>query len=147
MRKESIRRMADSIQVIDKIDPKEFKKQNGPAVTIYMPLHHGSREGRRDNKDRLEFKNLSKKAEAELKERWGKNATTSITSKLEFILDREDLDFWLDDAEGLAFLLNSDNCYVYTMNGRPAPLVEVGEEFEITPILGEVEYSHKGKAA
>lgn len=137
MRKESIRKMADSIHVVDKIDPKKLKKQSGPAVTIYMPLQHKSREGRRDNADRIAFKNLSKQAEAELRERWGKNTTTSITDKLEYILSREDLDFWLDDAQGLAFLLNQDDCYVYTMDGSPAPLVEVSDEFDMAPLLGD----------
>lgn len=137
MRKEAIRHLEDNIHVMDQIDPSEFRKQHGPAVTIYLPLHHNSREGRRDEADRIEFKDLSKKAETELLKKWDKDEVKSIIDMMEFILTHEDLDFWINDAQGIAFLLNDDGCYVYLMDGAPASYVEVGDEFDMAPIFGE----------
>ena len=138
MRKEAIRRLENNIIVMTEIDPDDFKDQKGPAVSIYLPLHHDSREGRRDDKDRIEFKNLAKKAKAQLEDIWGKDETKSISDKLDFILERNDLDFWLDEkAEGLAFLINTEECYVYEMDGSPAPIVVVDEKFDMAPIFGE----------
>lgn len=139
MRKEAIRELAENIHFMDELDPSEFKVMQPPAVTIYMPIHHNEREGRRSEQDRIEFKDLAKQATNNLQEHWGKKDVVPIVDKLEYILAHEDLPLWLEAKAGLAFLLQGNNCYVYNMDTAPEAKVVVGDAFDMAPILGEQE--------
>lgn len=142
MRKEAIRELAENIHVMNELDPQDFKVQQPPVVTIYIPIHHSEREHRRDEWDRIEFKDLAKEAKKNL-EHWGKEATKGITNKLDYILDHEDLPLWLGASKGLAFLINNDDAYVYNMNEAPQPRVVVGDTYDMAPLLGEAETEQK----
>lgn len=139
MRKEAIRELAENIFVMSKLDPSEFDTMQPPAVTIYLPVHHTEREQRRDEQDRIEFKDLAKKATRNLQEHWGKEDTESIVNKLQYILDHEDLPLWLHASKGLAFLLQGDECYVYNMRMAPEAKVVVSDAFDMAPLLAEAE--------
>lgn len=143
MRKEAIRELAENIHIMDELNPSEFEVMQPPAVTIYIPIHHSEREGRRDEWDRIEFKDLAKEAKNNLQEHWGKKDVAPIVEKLDYILSHEDLPLWIEAKQGLAFLLEGDECYVYNMDIAPEPKVVVSDKFDMGPILGEQETSQK----
>lgn len=137
MRKEAIREMEDSIHTVTEIDPNQFKTQKGPVATIYLPLHHESRGRRQDDQDRIELKDLAKKAEDELLKQYDKEDIQGIVDRLDFIITHEDLDMWRTEAKGMGILTSNDECYVYLMDGAPSAIVEVGDKFDMAPIFGE----------
>ena len=55
MRKSEIRELAEHIYEGQELDPSEFKAQTPPVVTIYLPVQHAEREGRRGEWERIEF--------------------------------------------------------------------------------------------
>lgn len=135
--KERERELLDRIHMIDEIIPADYDVQTPPAVTIYMPMHHDQREGRRDEWDRIEFKDLVKQAVKTLEEEYGKRESRSIIEMLEYVRDHGDLPLWLTAGQGLAFLVDLDDCYVYSMHETPDPSVHVGSQFNLKPLLDE----------
>ena len=66
--KETLRKTADSIHVMEKFDPAILADVTAPVVSLYIPVHHTEREERRDIWDRDMFKDLMKDAERTLAE-------------------------------------------------------------------------------
>ena len=60
--KETLRKTADSIHVMEKFDPAILADVTAPVVSLYIPVHHTEREERRDIWDRDMFKDLMKDA-------------------------------------------------------------------------------------
>lgn len=46
--KETLRKTADSIHVMEKFDPAILADVTAPVVSLYIPVHHTEREERRD---------------------------------------------------------------------------------------------------
>lgn len=139
MRKSEIRELAEHIYEGTKLDPSEFKVTQAPVVTIYLPIEHAEREGRRDEWDRIEFKNLSNKAIKDLEKNWGKAETKGIVEKLRYIQDHEDMPLWLEAKQGLAFLVNNQDCFVYNMDEKPQSKVVVSDRYDMGALLSEDE--------
>ena len=74
--KETLRKTADSIHVMEKFDPAILADVTAPVVSLYIPVHHTEREERRDIWDRDMFKDLMKDAERTLAETYDKDAGT-----------------------------------------------------------------------
>lgn len=72
--KETLRKTADSIHVMEKFDPAILADVTAPVVSLYIPVHHTEREERRDIWDRDMFKDLMKDAERTLAETYDKDA-------------------------------------------------------------------------
>ena len=61
--KETLRKLDESIHVMDGFDPSILESVEGPVVSIYLPVHHTERDERRDLWDADTFKDLMKDAE------------------------------------------------------------------------------------
>lgn len=139
MRKSEIRELAEHIYEGQEIDPSELKAQTPPVVTIYLPVQHAEREGRRGEWERIEFKNLSNKAIKDLEKNWDKDKAKGIVEKLRYIQEHEDMPLWLEAKAGLAFLVNNDDCFVYNMDETPESKVVVGDKYDMAALLSEDE--------
>ncbi len=139
MRKSEIRELAEHIYEGQELDPSELKAQTPPVVTIYLPVQHAEREGRRGEWERIEFKNLSNKAIKDLEKNWGKDKAKGIVEKLRYIQEHEDMPLWLEAKAGLAFLVNNDDCFVYNMDETPESKVVVGDKYDMAALLSEDE--------
>ena len=79
--KETLRKTADSIHVMEKFDPAILADVTAPVVSLYIPVHHTEREERRDIWDRDMFKDLMKDAERTLAETYDKDAYKGIVER------------------------------------------------------------------
>ena len=87
--KETLRKTADSIHVMEKFDPAILADVTAPVVSLYIPVHHTEREERRDIWDRDMFKDLMKDAERTLAETYDKDAYKGIVEKADYLCLRD----------------------------------------------------------
>lgn len=108
-----------------------------PFVTIYLPLTHAEREMRRDEKVRIEFKDLTKKAVAALEEKKVDTDTIEkIKTHMQFMEETEDLPMWLNTSAALGIFISTDGVKVFTLNdATPEPVVVVGDRYYIKPLV------------
>lgn len=140
MRKERIRELADTIKVVEGFDAKQHLNPAGPTVSIYIPVKRTDREQRRDDWDRIEFKDLVKEAERTMAEQYPNYDAKAIFEKLDYILTHEDLPLWVDASAGLAFLANADEVLVYNLSYAPKATVVVGDAFYLKPLIRNTQY-------
>jgi len=145
MNKERMHELVEGIHMIDEIDPADFKTiktdfefEEPPAVSIYMPVQHTERDMRRNNWDRIEFKDLAKEAKRQLLASWDERAVKPILEKLDYMSKRQDMELWLEAKKGLAFFLNTKTCYVYNMDMTPKAQVVVGDDYDFAQLNGEI---------
>lgn len=72
------------------------------------------------------FKDLMKDAERTLAETYDKDAYKGIVEKADYLLEHPDMPLWLHAGEGLGFLMNNDDIYVYNLFFAPDPMVAAG---------------------
>ncbi len=141
MRKERIRELAETIYVTDRFDPKQFiNPKTTPVVSIYVPIKRTEREDRRDEWDRIEFKDLAKEAERRLAENYDTDQVKGIIEKINYILEHEDLPLWIKASKGLAFLISNDAAYVINMNIAPKACVVAGNDYYLKPLFYDAQY-------
>lgn len=145
MNKERMHELVEGIHMIDEIDPADFKTiktdfefEEPPAVSIYMPVQHTERDMRRNNWDRIEFKDLAKEAKRQLLASWDEREVKPILEKLDYMSRRQDMELWLEAKKGLAFFLNTKTCYVYNMDMTPKAQVVVGDDYDFAQLNGEI---------
>lgn len=138
--KETLRKTADSIHVMEKFDPAILADVTAPVVSLYIPVHHTEREERRDIWDRDMFKDLMKDAERTLAETYDKDAYKGIVEKADYLLEHPDMPLWLHAGEGLGFLMNNDDVYVYNLFFAPEPMVAAGDTYFVKPLLRNFQY-------
>ena len=92
--KETLRKTADSIHVMEDFDPAILADVTAPVVSLYIPVHHTEREERRDIWDRDMFKDLMKDAERTLAETYDKDAYKGIVEKADYLLEHPDMPLW-----------------------------------------------------
>ena len=145
MNKERMHELVEGIHMIDEIDPADFKTiktdfefEEPPAVSIYMPVQHTERDMRRNNWDRIEFKDLAKEAKRQLLASWDEREVKPILEKLDYMSKRQDMELWLEAKKGLAFFLNTKTCYVYNMDMTPKAQVVVGDDYDFAQLNGEI---------
>ena len=139
--KETLRKTADSIHVMEKFDPAILADVTAPVVSLYIPVHHTEREERRDIWDRDMFKDLMKDAERTLAETYDKDAYKGIVEKADYLLEHPDMPLWLHaGARVLGFLMNNDDIYVYNLFFAPEPMVAAGDTYFVKPLLRNFQY-------
>lgn len=143
MRKEAIRELENNIHVIvGEFVPKDFVEPSStPVVSLYVPVHRTEREDRRDEWDKIEFKDLCNEAYRTLAEGYDEKDYAGIKERLDFILAHADLPLWIDASAGLAFLVTNEEAYVLNMSFAPAPCVVVGDGFYIKPLMRNMQYA------
>ena len=138
--KETLRKTADSIHVMEDFDPAILADVTAPVVSLYIPVHHTEREERRDIWDRDMFKDLMKDAERTLAETYDKDAYKGIVEKADYLLEHPDMPLWLHAGEGLGFLMSNDDIYVYNLFFAPDPMVAAGDTYFVKPLLRNFQY-------
>lgn len=147
MRKEQIRELDEHIHLTT-FQPKALAHEaatGGPLVSIYVPIKRTECEGRRDEWDRTEFKDLCEEAYRTLEQTHEPKEFQGIKQKLDYLLSHEDLPLWIDGSKGLAFLVTDQDAFVINMNTAPKPSVVVGPQFCLKPLLRDAmfEMSYK----
>ncbi len=145
MRKERIRELAENINVLGHFDAKEYTNPQGPVVSLYVPIKRTEREERRDEWDKVEFKDLLNEAKRTLSETYSEEQVGGILTKLDYILSNEDLPLWIDASAGLALLVNNEEASVFNMSIAPEPTVVVGTEYYIKPLLRDAQFFYHYK--
>lgn len=146
MRKERIRELAENIHVMGQFVPKDFMDPKPPVVSIYLPIKRTEREGRRDDWDRIEFKDLIKEAQRNIAGTYPDADVKGINQKLEYMLSHEDLPIWINASAGLGILVSNTDAYVFNMPVPPVKsVVVVGERYYIKPLLRAAEYDYDYK--
>ncbi len=140
MRKERIRELAETIKVVEGFDAKEHMDPKGPTVSIYIPVKRTEREDRRDEWDKIEFKDLAEEAKRTMHEKYPNVDPKPIFDKIDYILTHEDLPLWIDASAGLAFLVNADEALVYNLSYAPDPVVVVADKFYLKPLIRNTQY-------
>lgn len=141
MRKEAIRELSQRVHFSSGFDAKRFKQASGPSVSIYMPIQHAEREERRDEWNRIEFKDLTKQARVQLAERFpDARQYAGIMELLDYILDHGDLSLWLEADKSLGFLVNNDEADVFNMDVAVDPLSIVDDHFYMGPLMQNAEH-------
>lgn len=141
MRKEAIRELAENIHMMDHFDPKQFQSPKAPVVSLYLPIQHAEREQRRDEKSRIEFKNLAKEAQTALAEMCeSPRDYAGITAKLNYLLEHEDLPIWLDAGAALGFLIGNDDAYAFNLGIEVDPVVVASDHYYVKPLLRNAQY-------
>lgn len=140
MRKERIRELAETIKVVEGFDAKEHMDPKGPTVSIYIPVKRTEREDRRNEWDKIEFKDLAEEAKRTMHEKYPDVDPKPIFDKIDYILTHEDLPLWIDASAGLAFLVNTDEALVYNLSYAPDPVVVVADKFYLKPLIRNTQY-------
>lgn len=140
MRKERIRELAETIKVVEGFDAKEHMHPTAPAVSIYIPIKRTEREGRRDEWDKIEFKDLAAEAKRTMQEKYPNVDARPIFDKIDYILSHEDLPLWIDASAGLGFLIDANEALVYNLSFAPDPVVVVADEFYMKPLIRNTRY-------
>lgn len=135
-RKEAIRELAESINVLEGFDAKDYlNPKSTPVVSIYVPIKRTQRDGRQPDWDRIEFKDLAKEAKRRLTENYDEKTLRPIFKKIDYILENEDLPIWLNSSAGLAFLVSADAADIYNMASAPISSVTVGDKYYLKPLI------------
>ncbi len=140
MRKERIHELAETIKVVEGFNAKDHMNPTGPCVSIYVPTKRTEREDRRDEWDKIEFKNLAEDAKRSMKEKHPDADSEPIFDKIDYILAHEDLPLWIDTSAGLGFLINANEALVYNLSYAPDPTVVVADAFYLKPLIRNTRY-------
>lgn len=138
--KEILRTTDKSIHVMEDFDPSLLENVAAPVVSLYIPVHHDEREERRDLWDADMFKDLMKDAYRTLSEHYPDESFKGIHNKADYLLKHPDMPLWLHAGEGLGFLMNNDDVYVYNLFFAPEPMVSAGDTYFIKPLLRNFQY-------
>lgn len=141
MKKEAIRELSERVHFGEPFDAKKFDRGSDPSVSIYMPIQHAEREERRDEWNRIEFKDLTKQAKKQLAERFPDARTyAGVMELLDYILDHADLPLWTKADKGLGFLVDNEQADVFNMDVPTDCLSIVDDHFYVGPLMQDEEH-------
>lgn len=103
-----------------------------PCVSVYLPTH---RQGRDTRQDPVRLKNLLRDAEERLVQHRGMRGTEArdLLEPARALID--DLDFWQNNATGLALFLAPGFFHMYRLPIEVEDICHVNDRFEIKPLL------------
>ena len=101
-----------------------------PCLSLYQPTH---RQHPDNTQDPIRFRNLVKKMEESLREKYPKREIKSLIAPFEALAD--DRDFWNHAADGLAVLSAPGLFRVYRLQRPVAELVVVADSFHTKPLM------------
>lgn len=101
-----------------------------PCLSLYQPTH---RQHPDNTQDPIRFRNLVKKMEASLRQKYPEREIKSLMQPFEVLA--EDRAFWNHTADGLAILSAPGLFRVYKLQRPVAELVVVADSFHIKPLM------------
>lgn len=145
--KERMRELKEGIHFTKDIDPdiyktveKDLAVEQGPAISIYLPIKHDDRDHGRDDWDRIEFKDLIKEAKEQVLKQYDEREAKRAFELLDYTYDHADLDFWLESDKGLAFFVDNEGAYVFNMGRAPEAQAAGGSSFDFAQLDGDVRF-------
>ncbi len=133
--------LRDSVIVLDHFDPKAYENAEPPLVSIYLPIHRTQREDRRDEWDKVEFKDLKEEAERTLRKKFPKEEDwAGIAERLDYLLQKEDLPLWVNAGKSLGLFVTNSNVFAFNLEFDVKPAVVVSDTFYVKPLLRNWQY-------
>jgi hypothetical protein len=105
-------------------------EESNPCISLYQPTHMYSPENKQDL---IVYKNLIRKIENSLKQKYQKKVLSSIMKP--FYQIENEKNFWDNTLDGLAIFTNQNKCIVYKLYKPVQELVIVAESFHIKPLI------------
>lgn len=112
-------------------------QEKTPKLSLYMPTHRYPSPPH-IQEDQTRYKNLIREARDQLVAGGDEELARKLYDKLEPLLDQ--LEFWQATTEGLALFASSDQLEICHLPMECETKVEVGEAYEITPLLVLLSY-------
>lgn len=100
------------------------------CISIYQPTHRHS-AGRKE--DKIVFKNQIQKIEKSLANKYSKLEIEEILYPL-YEIEKDNI-FWNHTKDGIAILMNKDDCIVYNLDRPLKELTVVADSFHIKPLI------------
>jgi hypothetical protein len=105
-------------------------EEEGPFISLYQPTHRFSPANKQDP---IVFKNLIRKIENSLKQKYSKKDIDSIMNL--FYQLEGDQSFWNNTFDGLAILANLNKCIIYKLHKSVKALAIVADSLHIKPLV------------
>ena len=106
-----------------------------PCISLYEPTHHSYPESSQE--DPVRYRNLLRRAEKTLRERYPARAVRPVVGKLERFAS--DTDFWIHAMSGLAIFGSADDLKVFKLQQPVPELVSVADRFQVKPLIRSVQ--------
>ena len=106
----------------------------GPVVSLYLPTEY---KQLRSNKERIEVKDLIKKAKQEIDAHYAEQPNNKIIVHLEDVLNAPDEAVWRNAEAGVALFANKDQVFIFNLYHKVEPQVFVGDNWELGPLEGD----------
>lgn len=107
-----------------------LNNQAAPCISIYMPTHRSHPD---NLKDQLVYKNILKKMEKSLNEKYPAVEAEKLME--EFTALGDDKNFWLYRTESVAILGSPDSFQIFDLQRPVQELLVVADSFHIKPLL------------
>lgn len=106
------------------------EESQGIYISLYQLTHRQSSETKQDI---IRFKNLVRRVEESLKQKYPKREIMSILKPLYAL--GEDYEFWKHSYDGIAVLLVDNKCVIYKLQRKVEELALVSDSFYIKPLI------------
>lgn len=117
-------------KLVERFPEDMIFKEEGPLVSLYQPTHRIFPDNKQDV---IVYKNLIRTIENSLKLLVDDSAVDELMKPLYEI--KEDKEFWNSTYDGLAILVNKNNCIVYKLREPVKELAIVANSYYIKPLI------------
>lgn len=117
-------------EVVKDFPHEIIHEQDGPFISLYQPTHRYRPENKQDV---IRFKNLIKKLENSLTQKYPESKITEIMKPFNALA--EDKLFWNNTTDGLAILATKERCIIYKLQRSVEEFVVVANSFHIKPLI------------
>lgn len=119
-----------SFKLVNDFPNEILNEKEEPFISLYQPTHRYTLETKQDI---IRFKNLIRRIEDSLKEKYPKKEIGRIMEP--FYELAEDVPFWNRTFDGLAILATSDRGVMYKLQRTVKELAVVADSFHIKPLI------------
>lgn len=106
-----------------------------PCVSLYEPTHRSYPQSSQE--DPARYRNLLRRAEETLRQRYPASRVGPVLEKLERFGD--DTEFWIQAAAGLAIFSSADDLKVFKLQQPVPELLSVADRFQIKPLVRSIQ--------
>lgn len=108
-----------------------LERQEGQCLSLYQPTHRSHPE---NQQDAIRYKNLVKKLEQSLAEKYDKAKVESLMAPFHEL--GEDREFWQKQTlDGLAILADEEHFQIFKLQRQPEEFAVVSDSFHLKPLL------------
>ena len=107
-----------------------------PCISLYEPTHRSYPASSQE--DPVRYRNLLRRAEESLRDRYPARGVRPVVAKLERIAT--DAEFWIEARSGLAVFGSADDLKVFKLQQPVPELVSAADRFHIKPLIRFVQH-------